>query len=154
MKDRIFRESLERHLMTIGFLQMLKDNFGSQEALKLAREGFKNYMIEYYNLVLSKTRPHSQGRFDKFRRHYVKLASRSSYLRIVKSTPEILEVHFKRCPFSEVMKQYKLKNFSYAFCLSDPAFTKAVLPGVKFRRNNLISKGAKFCDNTWLFKRG
>lgn len=131
---------------------MLKNNFGHKKAFQLAVEGFSNYMAEYYNLILEDTQPYSQKRFDKFRKHYAKVASRIPYMQIIHSSKNILKARFKRCPFSEVMKHYRLKGFSYAFCLSDPAFTKKVLPGVKFRRKSLISKGGRYCDNTWIFK--
>lgn len=150
MCDRIFEDSRKRHLMTVGFLKMLKDNFVFEEAFDLASQGFANYMIGYYNLVLSDTESGSQERFEKFRAHYSQLASESPYLQIVESAPGILKACFTRCPFVEVMKHYDLEQFSWAFCLSDAAFTEAVLPGVRFLRSHTISKGDDCCDHTWV----
>ena len=39
------------------------------------------------------------------------------------------------------------EEFSYAFCLSDYAFTEKVLPGVQFKRNHEIVKGDEYCDH-------
>ena len=152
MKDKIFEESRRYHLLTIGFLRTIKNNFNMSEAFRLAKESFTNYMIEYYDLILFGTNPYSQERFDKFRDHYKNAASRNSYLQIIISTPNILKVHYHRCPFVEVMKHYDLKEFSYAYCLSDPGFTEVVLPGVRFQRENLISKGDRYCNHTWIFE--
>ena len=63
----------------------------------------------------------------------------------------MLRVKYKRCPFFEVMGKHGLDDFSYAFCLSDIAFTEAVLPGVEFSRENMIVKGSDYCDYAWTF---
>ena len=152
--DKIFEETKKSHLITIGFLKALKNRHGFEEAFKVASDAFANYMIEYYRLVLSATTPGLQERFDKFREHYRDYAGKKNYIKIIRSDPNILEVRFDRCPFVEVMAEYGLSGFSCAFCLSDSAFTKEILPGVKFQRNCEIAKGDKFCNPTWLFRKG
>ncbi len=151
MCDKIFENSRKHHLITVGFLQMLQSNFNHKKAFKLATETFTNYMVEYYKLVLVDTNPSTQERFDKFRQHYEKVALKTPYLKIIESNTNILKTYYKRCPFFEVMKQHNLDNFAYAFCLSDPAFTKKVLTDVEFHRKHVISKGDRYCDNTWIF---
>jgi len=149
--DSILEKSREKHLISIGFLKAIKNNFDKDVSFRLAKEGFSNYMVEYYRLILDSTKPNSQERFDRFRKHYEYLANKSSYFHIVESTEYILKVRFDRCPFAELMKLYGLEEFTYAFCLSDIEFTKELLPSVKFDRKCLISKGDDFCDNTWLY---
>ena len=75
----------------------------------------------------------------------------NSYIEIIKSQPDILEVRFERCPFDEVMREYNLTDLTHAFCLSDYAFTEALLPGVELHRTHEIAKGDKFCDHKWIF---
>lgn len=151
--DELFEQSRKHHLSTVGFLTILKNNFSHEEAFKLAIDSFTNYMVKYYELILTATEPGSQERFDKFRNHYAECAVDRDYLHIIESKPNILRVRFERCPFSEVMTEYNLDEFSYAFCLSDLAFTKEVLPGVKFHRGHVIAKGDKYCDHTWIFEK-
>ena len=151
IKDEIFDQSLQRHRMVVGFLQTLKENFDFETAFKLASEGFKNYMINYYSNVIGENEVDNQKRFNKFRKHYEKCSEISPYLKIIESNPSILKVKYERCPFMEVLDYFQLTEYSYAFCLSDPAFTKELLPGVTFIRNKVIAKGDKFCDHTWKF---
>ena len=155
-KDEIFQASREKHLMTVGFLVALKSNLSHKKAFEIAANGFANYMINYYELILSFTKRGSQRRFDKFRQHYEEYARKSGYIKVLESKSNILRVRFERCPFAEVMTEYNLGDLSYAFCLSDYVFTEKVLPGVKFHRVHEIVRGDKYCDHEWTFheKRG
>lgn len=144
----------EHHLITVGFLTALKDNFEHERAFEIAAQAFGNYMIFYYTQVLSSTEEGTQERFDKFRHHYEEYAQKSDYIKIIKSTPHILKIHYDRCPFSEIMAEYNLSDLAYAFCLSDYIFTKKVLPNVKLQRENVIIKGDKYCDHTWIYPEG
>jgi len=150
--DKIFEKARKMHLISVGFLTALKTKLDPETAFQVAIEGFSNYMENHYKLMLGKTPEGSQKRFDLFRKKYLGAAEESRYLRIVKSTPTRLKVRFERCPFSEVMKEYGLSDLAYAFCLSDPAFTKKVLPGVVFSRDHVIVKGDPFCDHTWIYE--
>ena len=137
--------------MTAAFLCALKASLSHEKAFEIAAKGFANYMINYYELILSSTRKGSQERFDRFRQHYEKHAAESDYVKIVKSRPHILEVRFERCPFAEVMREYNLADLTHAFCLSDYAFTEELLPGVELHRTHEIAKGHNFCDHIWIF---
>ena len=150
-KDEIFQASREKHLMTVSFLVALKSNLSHKKAFEIAANAFANYMINYYELILSSTRRGSQRRFDKFRQHYEEYACKSGYISVLASKSNVLRVRFERCPFAELMTEYDLGDFSYAFCLSDYAFSKKVLPGVKFRRMHEIVRGDKYCDHEWTF---
>jgi hypothetical protein len=150
-KDEIFQSSREKHLMTVGFLTALKTNLGYKKAFEIVANAFTNYMINYYELILSSTRRGSQRRFDKFRQHYEEYARKSGYISVLASKSNVLRVRFERCPFAELMTEYDLGDFSYAFCLSDYVFSKKVLPGVKFRRMHEIVRGDKYCDHEWTF---
>ncbi|MFA5839232.1 MAG: L-2-amino-thiazoline-4-carboxylic acid hydrolase [Candidatus Margulisiibacteriota bacterium] len=143
-----------KHLISVGFIKALQQSFGQEEALRIAADGFANYMIEYYKLVLSATAPKSQARFDKFRKHYLDYAGKTDYIKIINSKKDILEVRYDRCPFAELMTQYGLAAYASAFCLSDKAFTEKVLPGVEFIRSHEIVKGDAFCDHAWIFNEG
>lgn len=149
--DFIFKASESRHLITVGFLKALLENLDDEKAFDLAVKGFTNYMTEYYNLVLGSTKERSQERFDVFRQHYRQASLKSPYCQIIKSTPEILEVRYDRCPFAEVAVKYNVFKLAYAFCLSDYEFTKNVLPGVDFQRKHEIIKEDRFCDHKWVF---
>lgn len=151
-QDKVLEQSRQKHLITAAFLKTLKNNFSHGKAFQLALEGFTNYMVLYYELVLQGTQPGSQERFDRFRRHYKEGARRSSYFRIIESKPDLVRVQYKRCPFSEVMKENDLEDLSYAYCLSDAAFTERLFPGVKFSRKHVIIKGDRYCDHTWIFQ--
>ncbi len=151
VKDEMFEQSRQRHLITMGFLTALKNNLDSKTAFRIAAEGFSNYMKNYYKLMLGKTKPRSQERFDTFRKNYENYAKKSTYCHIIESTPTTLKLRFNRCPFVEVMKEYNLSDFACAFCLSDPAFTEELLPSVTFHRKHVIAKGDKFCDHTWTY---
>lgn len=151
-QDGVFEQSRKGHLMTVGFLTALKQNFDPETAFGVAVDGFSSYMTNYYKLVLGKTEKGSQRRFDTFRKHYENYAKKSDYIRIVESTPRILKVRFDRCPFAEVLKKYKLVEFTYAACLADATFTKELLPCVSFHREHVIAKGDTFCDHTWIYK--
>ena len=137
--------------MTVSFLTSLKNNLDPETAFQIAVDSFKNYMKNYYKLVLGMTKEGSQKRFDTFRKHYERYAEKSTYCHIIESTSKTLKVKFDRCPFVEVMGEYGLSEFSYAFCLSDPAFTQELLPGVAFHREHLIAKGDSICDHTWTY---
>lgn len=150
-KDKIFQSSKEKHLITVGFLTALKDNLSHKKAFEIAARGFANYMTNYYELILSSTKKGSQRRFDKFRQHYEGYARKSGYISVLTSKSDVLRVRFERCPFAELMTEYDLGDLSYAFCLSDYAFSKKVLPGVKFRRMHEIVRGDKYCDHEWTF---
>ena len=152
-KDEIFLQSRARHLITAAFLSALKRNLTPEKAFKIASEGFANYMISYYELILSSTKRGSQERFDKFRQHYEDYARNSTYLTVIRSKPDLLSVRFDRCPFAEVMAEHGVGDLSYAFCLSDYAFTDKLLPGVKLYRTHEIVKGDQFCDHTWIFQK-
>lgn len=146
-----YEKNRERHLMTVGFLTALKENFEHERAFEIAAQAFGNYMTFYYTHILSATEEGTQERFDKFRQHYEKYAQKSDYIKIIKSTPQILKIHYNRCPFSEIMAEYNLSDLAYAFCQSDYVFTKKVLPNVKLQRDNVIIKGDKYCDHTWIY---
>ena len=146
-----YEKTRERHLMTVGFLTALKENFGHERAFETAAQAFGNYMTFYYTNILSSTKEGSQERFDKFRRHYGEYAKNSDYIKIIKSTPNMLKVQYNRCPFSELMAEYDLSDLAYAFCLSDYVFTEKVLPNVKLQRSHVIIKGDKCCDHTWTY---
>jgi hypothetical protein len=141
----------ERHLITVGFLKALKDNFEHEKAFEIATESFGNYMTLYYNNILSSTMEGSQERFDKFRKHYTEYAKNSDYIQVIKSSSNVLKIQYNRCPFSEIMAEYDLSDLAYAFCLSDYIFTQKLLPNVKLQRDNVIIKGDKYCDHTWIF---
>jgi len=150
-KDEIFQSSREKHLMTVGFLTVLKSNLGHKKAFEIAANAFANYMINYYELIVSSTKRGSRRRFDMFKQHYEEYARKSGYIRVLASKSNVLRVRFERCPFAEVMTEYNLSDLSRAFCLSDYAFSKKVLPGVKFRRMHEIVRGDKYCDHEWTF---
>ncbi len=152
-KDDIYQKSFRNHLMTIGFLEALKDNLDSELAFMIACKGFTNYMNHYYNLVLKGIPKGSQRRFDRFREHYTNYALNCEYIQIVQSNTDILKVHYTRCPFVEIMTDFELHEFSRAFCLSDCEFTRSLLPGVVFTRTQEIASGGSFCDHTWSFKK-
>lgn len=139
--------------MTAAFLSALKRNLSHEEAFQIAAQGFSNYMISYYELILSSTEKGSQERFDRFRQHYENYATNTTYITIIESNPDVLSVHFDRCPFAEVMAEYEVDDLSYAFCLSDYAFTAKLLPGVRLRRAHEIVKGDAYCDHTWIFQK-
>lgn len=153
MQDKIFEQSRQRHLLTVGFLTTLKKNFDKKTAFRLAAESLSFYMLYYYQEIFKGTMPGSQQRFNAFRKHYEQYANKSTYLHIVTSTPTTLKVQYDRCPLTEVMKVYDLSEFSSAFCLSDPAFTKKLLPEVTFHRCCTIAQGARCCDQAWVYKR-
>lgn len=140
--------------MTVGLLTALKNNCDEKEAFDIAVQGFANYMTSYYENILAGTSEGSQERFDAFREHYEQYAGKSCYLDIVESRSDLLKVCYRRCPFSEVLDAYGISEFSRAFCLSDYAFTKKVLPGVTFHRTREIAKGDNCCDHTWVFRKG
>jgi L-2-amino-thiazoline-4-carboxylic acid hydrolase-like protein len=150
-RDEIFEQSRQKHLMTVSFLTVLKDNFNPETVFQIAVDGFSNYMKNYYRLILDTTKEGSQERFDTFRKHYESYAEGSGYCHIVESTPITLKVRFDRCPFTEVMGEYGLSELTYAFCLSDPAFTEELLPCVAFHREHVIAKGDPICDHTWTY---
>ena len=150
-KDEIFEQSKMKHLITVGFLSALNDICDPERAFEIAAQGFANYMIRHYELVLASTPAGSQERFDSFRQYYEEYAGNSNYISIVRSDATILSVQYERCPFLEVMAEYGMDMFSYAFCLSDYAFTERVLPGVTLRRAHEIAKGDEYCDHTWTF---
>ena len=152
-KDDTYQQSLRNHLMTIGFLEALRDNLDSKLAFKIACDGFTNYMNHYYNLLLKGITKGSQRRFDHFREHYENYALNCEYIHIVQSSTDILKVRYTRCPFVEIMTDFGLHDFSRAFCLSDYEFTRHTLPGVVFTRTQEIASGGGFCDHTWSYKK-
>jgi len=149
--DEVFLKARERHLITVSFLTAIKSNMDSEKAFQAACDGFAHYMTKLYEQILSTTKAGSQKRFDKFRDFYEQYAKKSSYIKIIESSDTSLKVHYYRCPFAEVMAESGLEDLSYAFCLSDYAFTNNVLPGVEFNRTHEIIKGDDFCDHAWLF---
>jgi len=152
-RDDVFEQSRQQHLLTVGFLTTLKNHFDSKTAFQLACDSFNTYMIQYYQHVMRGTKLGSQQRFNAFRKHYEQYAKKTTYCHIIASTSTVLKVRYDRCPFHELMNAYDLSMFTYAFCLSDHAFTKVVLPGVTFRRQSVIAKGKLFCNHTWIYKK-
>lgn len=149
--DEVYKQAHARHLLTAGFLSALQSNCTPEMAMKIAEEAFARFMIINYESILAGTRPGSQERFDRFRANYEKAAAVKGYISIVTSEPSMLAVRFSRCPFYEVMHDEGVGEFAPAFCLSDYAFTQKVLKGVKFSRENEITKGDSFCDHKWRF---
>lgn len=149
MQDEIFKESQNRHLMTVGFLSALSENLNYDKAFDIALKAFTNYMVNFWEINLKDTLKGSQERFDKFRKHYENICP--SYCEIIESTGSILRVCYRRCPFSEVAKFHGVFELAYSFCLSDTAMTSIVLPGVAFQRNYEIIKGDPICDHTWIY---
>ncbi len=152
-KDEIFKKKKIETLTTQSFLAALKENLDSETAFKIARDAFENYMTNLYSNILASTKEGSQERFDKFRRFYEEYAEKTPYLKIIESTPSILKVKYERCPIVEILEDMDLADLAYAFCLSDPAFTQNVLPGVKFSRTGEIARGGAYCDNSWEYKK-
>ena len=150
-KDDIYQKKKEEALTAISFLEAISENVDNDTAFKIASDAFEKYMTNLYKNILASTEEGTQERFDKFRSFYEDYAKKTPYLKIIKSTPEILEVKYERCPFYEVLNDIGFKDLAYAFCLSDPVFTKNVLPGVKFSRSNVIAKNGPYCDNKWTF---
>ncbi|MFH1428688.1 MAG: L-2-amino-thiazoline-4-carboxylic acid hydrolase [Candidatus Margulisiibacteriota bacterium] len=151
MHDEIFEECRKRYQLTFEFLKAMKKNLPEAEAFKVAEEAFAGFMTGNYQEVLKDTEPGSQERFDKFRKHYEQAAELRPYLTVVKSEPGELKVCYDRCPFAEVADSYGLEDMVSAFCLSDGAFTEAVLPGVRFERENEIARGERICDHMWKY---
>jgi len=152
-KDEIYKQKKLETLTTQSFLAALKENLDKDTAFKIAKDAFERYMTGLYNNILASTKEGSQERFDKFRQFYEEYAEKTPYLKIIESTPNILRVKYERCPFVEILKDMDLDDLAYAFCLSDPAFTQNVLPGVKFSRTGEIARGAAYCDNMWEFEK-
>ena len=151
-RDEIYKKKKQESLTMISFLTTLKENLEPDKAFNIALKAFTRYMIGIYENVLVSTKIGSQERFDKFRVFYEDYAEKTPYLKIIETTPNILKVKYERCPFFEILKDLGLDDLAYAFCLSDPAFTEKLLPGVKFSRTNTIAKGGIYCDNTWEFR--
>lgn len=151
-KDEIYLKKRKDSLPTISFMKAIMKNLDFNKAFKITEEAFSNYMTSLYEDILEGTEEGSQERFNKFRRFYEDYASKTSYLEIIKSNKNILKVKYNRCPFFEVCKVNGLQDLVYAFCLSDPGFTRKVLPNVTFSREKVIAKGDNYCDNTWNFK--
>ena len=151
MRDEIFKKKKEESLTAVSFLAALNDNLDKDTSFKIALDAFTRYLTNLYKKVLEKTTEGSQERFDKFREFYEEFAEKTPYCEILESTSTILKVKFIRCPFFEVLKDSNLEYLAHAYCLSDPAFTKNVLPGVNFSRKHLISNNEPYCDNTWEF---
>ncbi len=149
--DKFLDEKRKNSLMIIGFLSAIKENLPSELAFKVACEAFSKYMIRLYTNVLATTEKGSQERFDKFRVYYEEYAQNTPYLEIIESNSRTLRVKYNRCPFYEILKENDLEDLAYAFCLSDPAFTEKVLPGVRFTRSQEIAMKGTYCDNTWEF---
>jgi hypothetical protein len=149
--DEIYIQARARHLLTAGFLSALKSNFEPEMAMKVVEEAFAKFMIRNYESILAGTQPGSQKRFDRFRSHYEEASALKDYVTIVASESSLLAVRFSRCPFFEVMREEGVGEFAHAFCLSDYAFTKKVLPRVRFRRDHEITNGDTFCDHAWHF---
>ena len=152
-KDDILRKKKLESRKTQSFLAALKENLDSETAFKIAKDAFEKYMTNFYGNILASTEEGSQERFNKFRRFYEEYAEKTPYLKIIESTPIILKVKYERCPFVEILRDMDLAELAYAFCLSDPAFTQNVLPGVKFSRTGEIARGAAYCDNIWEYKK-
>jgi len=150
-QDDVLEKKKEESLATISFLESLNENLDSKMAFKVASDAFAKYMIKLYEKILKSTKKNSQERFDKFRHFYEEHAKKTHYLKIIKSTPKLLQVQYERCPFYEILKENDIPELAYAFCLSDLAFTEKVLPGVKFSRTSEIANGGLYCDNTWEF---
>ena len=136
-------------LITVSLLSALRKNLKPELAFKIASDTFASYMIGIYKEVLGETEIGSQKRFDCFREFYEEYSKITPFLDILESTLSILKVKYNRCPFFEILKDNNLEELAYSFCLSDPAFTKELLPGVKFSRSCEIAKGFQYCDNTW-----
>jgi len=148
-KDEIYNKRKAESLITVSFLSALKKNLKPDLAFTIASDAFTRYMVSIYEEVLGETEIGSQKRFDCFREFYEEHSKKTPYLEILESTPSVLRVKYNRCPFFEILSDYNLEELAYSFCLSDPAFTKEVLPGVKFSRSCEIAKGFQYCDNTW-----
>lgn len=148
-KDEIFKQKQEQSLTAVSFLKALKANLEADTVFKVATEAFTCYMTALYEKVLDSTEKYSQKRFDRFREFYENYAHDTPYLEIIESSHTTLKVKYNRCPFVEILEDADLKELGYTFCLSDPAFTKEVLPGVIFSREHEIARGANFCDHTW-----
>ena len=151
VKDEIYIKKKAESLTAVSFLKALKENLDFDLAFKIASDAFTNYMTELYENVLSETKKGTQERFNVFRKFYENYATKTPYLKIIESSESNLKVRYERCPLFEILNDLELGDLAYSFCLSDPAFTKKVLPGVDFSRKNEISKGAPYCDNTWKF---
>ena len=150
--DTILENKREELIVTISFLKALKENLDPNTAFNIACKAFANYMIKVYSKVLGSTKPYSQERFDKFREFYEEHAKNTPYLKIIESNPNFLSVRFERCPFYEILIENDIQELGFSFCLSDLAFTKKLLPGVKFSRTSEIAKGGAYCDNNWEYK--
>ncbi len=153
IKDEIYHKKREESLTAQSFLIALKENLDPDIAFKIAVAAFTNYMTSIYENVLNSTERGSQERFNRFREFYEEYATKTPYLEIIKSTLTTLKVKYTRCPFFEVSKDLGLDDLAYAFCLSDSAFTKNVLPSVQFSRKHVIAKGDPYCDHVWEFSR-
>ena len=138
-------------LTAISFLEAIHENLDKNAAFNIAVEAFEKYMTNLYKKVLASTEKGSQERFDRFRKFYEEFAEKTPYCEMVESTPTKLKAKFNRCPFYELLKEKGLEDLGHAFCLSDPAFTKNLLPGVKFSRKHEIARGGPYCDNKWEF---
>ncbi len=152
-KDEIFKQKKLETLTAQSFLAALKENLDNDTAFKIAKDAFEHYMTSLYNNILISTKEGSQERFNKFRQFYEEYAEKTPYLRIIESTPSILRVKYERCPFVEILQDMGLDDLAYAFCLSDPAFTQNVLPGVKFSRTGEIARGHAYCENIWEYEK-
>jgi len=150
-KDQIYHNSLNNHMITIGFLKTLKDNLSPDDAYNFAKEAFKNYMVHRWSLILADTKPGSQERFDMFRKKHEEIAMNIEYRNVLESSPNLLRVVFFRCPFAEIMNEHGLKELTTTFCLSDFSYTEEVLPGVTLTRNSVIAEGNDCCENIWIY---
>ena len=148
-KDEIFEAKRKQSFTAISFLSALAENLEFETAFKIAENAFTKYMIKVYEDVLGATEKGSQERFDCFRKSYEDYAEKTSYCKIIESTSKVLEARFERCPFFEILVDFKLEDLGYSFCLSDPGFTKELLPNAKFSRKHTIAKGGPYCDNRW-----
>lgn len=150
-KDLIYKKKKEQSLTAVSFLAALKENLDNDTAFRIALDAFTRYMTSYYERILVSTEKCSQERFDRFKESYERFSEETPYCEVIESSPQILRVKYTRCPFYEILTDQGLEELAYAFCLSDPSFTKRVLPCVIFSREHEIVKGGKYCDHTWKF---
>ncbi len=149
VKDNIFLEKKTALISSICYLKAIKQLLPKELALQVSNLAASNYMISYYEKVLTGSIPESKERFDLFRKHYEAYPSISPYCEIVSSDENCLVVKFTRCPYAEVLFDEHLSEFTHSSCFSDISFTKQLLPGVEFIRSRSILNGDGECIMTW-----
>ncbi|UCD17795.1 MAG: L-2-amino-thiazoline-4-carboxylic acid hydrolase [Candidatus Zixiibacteriota bacterium] len=148
-KDEQYQQRLVELKPLCLFLQAAVETLGRDRAREVATEAFDKYafdrFVTFYNDI-----PRAE-RWQVFRDNVRKYAGLGFYT-VEKDTDNMIKIHYHRCIFLEIFRDFGLEDFVPLYCDTDFTTCRKIDPDISMIRTMTLADGDPYCDHCWQYK--